>query len=427
MDRIPINTDDFNQDDDDDDEVPMDVDDSDTSDSDSDEASESDYDSEATDLDFTDERSSVCTGNETMTRVSVLSREHQNILKAFAVGMGSAARATEVVAVHKITTAAGTPRRARSDAFRLFSEAVKNKCGGNPNIRGGWYGGSKEELAQIAADGFSSLNGDECGRIQLAAVKFALDKAMEIEAGDDGLRHMMLCRVILGKMEELLSGSKQCLPSSDEFDCGVDSVVNPRVYYVWSPYMNSYICPCYVVSFKAPASLKFYAASSTSTMQAASSAAAAAAASPFGRVAVSALVAALTRYLTPPEMKIVVRLVQDFRAKKITGEELKRKVRIIAGDKLSCAIKLMSSGNTFGGLQVENSDIYLPGLIAVLKEYVPAEKMNMLNKSLGDFRAKKMNRSELAQSVRVIVGDDRVLVAAINIYKIRKQQNNSLV
>lgn len=63
---------------------------------------------------------------------------------------------------------------------------------------------------------------------------------------------MLLCRVILGKMETVAPGSKQYHPSSKEMDTGVDNLQFPRRYVVWSAYMNSHIFPVYVVSFKAP-------------------------------------------------------------------------------------------------------------------------------------------------------------------------------
>lgn len=71
-------------------------------------------------------------------------------------------------------------------------------------------------------------------------------------ADESGLRHILLCRVILGKTELVSPDSKQVLPSSDKLDCGVDDPLNPRRYIILSALMNSHICPLYIVSFKAP-------------------------------------------------------------------------------------------------------------------------------------------------------------------------------
>ncbi|KAL6132588.1 hypothetical protein ACLB2K_064828 [Fragaria x ananassa] len=398
---------------------------------------ESDCESETADLnpgdDDADDQFRVFTRNGFMSRVDGSSAQYETILKSFGVGMGSAAGVTEVVAVHKflVSGMAGGPR---VRIFRRFSNAVGAKCGGNPNIRYAWYGGSRDDIARVVAHGFGSLNGDECGRIQLNAVKYALDGAKALEVGDDGLRHMLLCLVVLGKMEELPSCSAQVKASSNEFDSGVDCVVNPRRYFVWSNCMN-YACPAFVVSFKGPASLEGYATTaSTTTTQRGRVASASTMGNALnkrsargGYISLGALVAALTRFLSPREMKIMVRLLEDFRAKKFDVEELKRKAKLIAGDKLFSAMKLVAvkGSGTVGGLQLVNGsvrDIYLPGLITVLAQFLPSTKIEMLSKSLGDFKDKKINRSQLANSVRVIVGNDNVLVAAINSYRIKKQR-----
>lgn len=72
----------------------------------------------------------------------------------------------------------------------------------------------------------------------------------------DGLRHLLLCRVILGKSELVRPGSEQCHPSSEEFDSGVDSLSCPRKYIVWNTHMNTHVLPEYVVSFRAPCCLR---------------------------------------------------------------------------------------------------------------------------------------------------------------------------
>ncbi|KAM5561504.1 putative inactive poly [ADP-ribose] polymerase SRO2 [Rosa sericea] len=445
MEQIRIDTDDYHQEEEE--EVPMIVEDQDSgsvrpesnpSDTDSDsgeqnnEDSESDCESETAESNSTGAFTAF-TGNGMMFRVNDVSEEYESIVRSFAVGMGSAAGVTEVVAVHK-KSISGLTGRARFETFRVFSQAVGKKCGGNANIRYAWYSGSRDEIAEIMDHGFNSRNADECGRIQLIPVKFALDGALGLEVGDDGLRHMLLCRVILGKMEVVPSGSGQVVPGSNEFDSGVDSVVNPRKYFVWSAFMNSHILPAYVVSFKGPASLKGYVKTTTTTQAASIASAITQGSARYkravpGRVTLAALVTGLTRFLTPQEMKIIVRLLDEFKAKKITGEELKRKARLVAGDKLISALKLMSSNvkgsGTVGGLQLENGsvrDIYLPGLITVLAGLLPAPKTALLSKSLGDFRAKKITRRQLARCVRIIVGNDSVLVSAINSYRISKQQ-----
>lgn len=66
----------------------------------------------------------------------------------------------------------------------------------------------------------------------------------------DGLRHFLLCRVILGRMEVVPPGSDQWRPSSEEYDSGVDSLQFPKEYIIWSNRINTHVLPEYVLSFK---------------------------------------------------------------------------------------------------------------------------------------------------------------------------------
>lgn len=69
---------------------------------------------------------------------------------------------------------------------------------------------------------------------------------------EDGVRHILLCRVILGKQEVVPIGSEQFLPSSEEFDSGVDNLNSPKKYIMWSTHMNTCVLPEFVISFRAP-------------------------------------------------------------------------------------------------------------------------------------------------------------------------------
>lgn len=75
---------------------------------------------------------------------------------------------------------------------------------------------------------------------------------MSSVADENGLRHLLLCRVILGNQEEVLPGSKQLLPSSEEFDSGVDNCLAPKKYIIWSTHMNTHVLPEFIISFRNP-------------------------------------------------------------------------------------------------------------------------------------------------------------------------------
>lgn len=72
----------------------------------------------------------------------------------------------------------------------------------------------------------------------------------------DGLRHLLLCRVVLGKSELIHPGSRQNHPSCEAFDSGADDLFAPKKYIVWSTHMNTHILPEYLISFRTPPRLK---------------------------------------------------------------------------------------------------------------------------------------------------------------------------
>ncbi|GFZ21250.1 hypothetical protein Acr_29g0004120 [Actinidia rufa] len=148
-----------------------------------------------------------------MTIIDEENTEHEVIKKCFLNGMEQFGKNTNVVAIHRNSNSSFTGK-ARKETFRIFSEAVAKKSGGDANIK----------YACVSSS--------------------AMDQY--------GFRHVLLCRVILGNTEPVRPGSEQFQPSSNEFDSGVDNLSSPRRYIIWSPYMNSHIFPDYIVSFTVP-------------------------------------------------------------------------------------------------------------------------------------------------------------------------------
>lgn len=66
----------------------------------------------------------------------------------------------------------------------------------------------------------------------------------------DGLRHVVVCRVILGSTETIVPGSTQSAPSSGEFDSGVDNQQAPSKYIIWYPDVKTNVLPMYALSVK---------------------------------------------------------------------------------------------------------------------------------------------------------------------------------
>lgn len=72
---------------------------------------------------------------------------------------------------------------------------------------------------------------------------------MSTVADENGLRHVLLCKVILGRVENVPVDSKQSQPSCRQYDTGVDDISSPRKHIIWTAFMNSHIHPEYIVSF----------------------------------------------------------------------------------------------------------------------------------------------------------------------------------
>lgn len=79
---------------------------------------------------------------------------------------------------------------------------------------------------------------------------------MICDVDENGLKHMVLCRVILGNQEVLQIGSKQFHATHHSFDTGVDDLQNPNFYIIWNMDINTHIFPECTITFKTPPSPK---------------------------------------------------------------------------------------------------------------------------------------------------------------------------
>ncbi|KAI9165063.1 hypothetical protein LWI28_006867 [Acer negundo] len=121
------------------------------------------------------------------------------------VGLVDGAQA-EIVAIHR-NPFRGVMGQARTQSFQIFEKAMANKCGGNSNSKFAWLAGSKQELCKIVEQGFGKPNDNG----------FFKDSVVD----EDGMRHLLLCRLILGK-------TKVVHPGSDQYHSGVDNLTMPK-------------------------------------------------------------------------------------------------------------------------------------------------------------------------------------------------------
>ncbi|MCD7463318.1 hypothetical protein HAX54_050328 [Datura stramonium] len=189
-----------------------------------------------------------------MIKLEEREKEHDLIKAGFVSGMGQLAKEVEVVGIHKnsCSTISG---QARLESFRIYSEAMRNKCGGNANIKYAWFGSSRDEISNIISHGFSAITepkSGDCFGIGVHLYPVNLHGVLSAVEDEKGLRHMLLCRVILGNTEVIEAGSKQFQPTSPNFDSGVDNCLPPKTYVIWASYMNSHIFPNFLVTFKCP-------------------------------------------------------------------------------------------------------------------------------------------------------------------------------
>ncbi|CAK8578650.1 unnamed protein product [Lathyrus sativus] len=262
------------------------------------------------------------TCNGLMNTVEEETEEYHFVKKGFLNGMGFMQHATNIIAIHKNNVSSNLTRQARLESFHIFSKAVSIKRGGDSKVRGAWYGGSSDQLIDILSFGFTRCNVDESHGIgiSLFCANFSIDSAMCTVADEDGLRHVLLCRVIIGKFESVAADSKQSQPSCNEYDTGVDDILAPRKHVIWTAFMNSYIHPDYIISFnykniKDPEIF--------GTLKPRSE-----------YVLFPNLVAKVSKHLKPSQMCLLLKSYRAYQEKKITREIWIKKMRKIVGDKL---------------------------------------------------------------------------------------------
>ncbi|GJM91581.1 hypothetical protein PR202_ga07967 [Eleusine coracana subsp. coracana] len=186
------------------------------------------------------------------------------------------------------------------------------------------------------------------------------------DVDENGIIHMMLCRVIMGNVEVVHPGSKQDRPSNDYFDSGVDDLKNPQHYIVWDMNLDRHIYSEFVVTIRLPSKTKdsvvtqdCYISSDVSLVMSSSSpdhtseetkthaspASGGPCAAPMLGDSVdkapsspwmpfSMLFAAISTKVSPESMDLVVSCYEEFKSKKISRAELVKKLRHIVGDRV---------------------------------------------------------------------------------------------
>ncbi|AES71520.1 putative poly(ADP-ribose) polymerase, catalytic domain, RST domain of plant [Medicago truncatula] len=239
----------------------------------------------------------------------------------FLHGLGALSSKAEILAIQR-NACSDAVSQARLRSFLVYAEAVSKLRGGDSNVKYAWYGSSGEnDVRGILSNGFSHVHGNS---ICLSPDDSPLQSVKSCAVGRDGVRHLILCRVILGRTEIVQADTKQCYPSCADYDSGVDSFSAPTKYMIWSSRMNTHVWPAYVLSFKV-SSLKAVEIEG------------------YGRptspsVPFPTLISMLSKVSPQLDIALICKFYKARKEKKISRHELIEKVRQIAGDKLLFSI-----------------------------------------------------------------------------------------
>ncbi|PSR89259.1 Inactive poly [ADP-ribose] polymerase [Actinidia chinensis var. chinensis] len=179
--------------------------------------------------------------------------DSDSVRKIFLMGMGSLGGGY-IVDLYRGSN------QARLELFNKQIEITK-RYRWDANIRYAWLPSSKGAISGIMMYGLGHCGTPEIKStygigVHLSPANCAINSAIYCDVDENGVRHMVFCRVIMGSMELVHAGSEQSHPSSESFDSGVDDLQNPQNYIVWNVNKNTHIYPEYAVSFKASSDLE---------------------------------------------------------------------------------------------------------------------------------------------------------------------------
>ncbi|CDY31694.1 BnaA05g08530D [Brassica napus] len=243
----------------------------------------------------------------------------------------------------------GDITKARQSLFNKQADITKSRRG-DANIRYAWVPVKKKLLSSVMKHGLGVggkfIKKSKYGvGVHLTAADCPYFSATHCDIDENGVRHMVLCRVIMGNMEPLGGGDRaQFFTGGEEYDNGVDNVLSPKHYLVWNMNVNTHVYPEFVVSFKLlsipNAEGGLLSENSRLTLEGAKGSVS----NGTGRVtngdksAGSALMPypllfnAISSKVAQEEMDLITSDYQQLREKKISREEFSRKLRVIVGD-----------------------------------------------------------------------------------------------
>ncbi|KAJ0755114.1 putative NAD(+) ADP-ribosyltransferase [Helianthus annuus] len=261
----------------------------------------------------------------------IIGKKFVNRLGEIGIGVG-------VEYIHRNMFNATVISQARISSFQIFVKAVEKRNGGDANVKYAWFGGSKDEINKIVLHGFGYDNINKDGLfdhgIVLSADHSPLESVESAIADEDGIKHILLCRVLLGKTELVSRGSKQSHPSSEDFQSGVDDLVSPKKYIVWSSQMNTHILPEFVISFKTLTSMNSQPFQECDQVPKLDGVPVCVKKPISPWIPIPELIAALSKILPPKAIKEITQFRRSYIEHKIPRCDMIRGIRKITGDRL---------------------------------------------------------------------------------------------
>lgn len=284
---------------------------------------------------------------EDLLRIEESDRAHSVIINKLTSCLAREGK-TDVVAIHKKKWSS-PPGEARFHAFIIWFRAMVSKHGGvgenNPRsfLKYGWFGGSRNKIERILRYGFShedvvENNGLFGHGIYLSPDDSAIHSVESAIPDEDGIRHILLCKVLIGKPEVINPGSDQSYPSSTEFDTGIDSMISPKKYIVWTANMNTYILPEYVISFRFRSSSCSNGGLRVGNRRVVKSRNNGVRLPTSPWMPLPTLISTLSVFLPAESVGLITNYHKQFKERKMSRPELIKRVRQIAGDKLLSSI-----------------------------------------------------------------------------------------
>lgn len=297
-----------------------------------------------------------------LVRLKDTETEFHEVKKRFVAGLSILANDTTVTCIRK-NCHRSPSGHVRHQAFKQQEEVTK-RMRGDANVRFAWYGTSKQGVSSLVLHGFGQPKTPKDGAmfgagIYLAPEKFSNVSAVYSDVDENGERHLVLCRVIMGHMEQICRGSVQFHPSSEDYDGGVDDLCNPKQYIIWSTHMNTHILPEYIVSFK----------------------------------------------LTTPWQDAFAALRSK---RKVHGKASQFECRRTGPVKMKADLNAEKSMPRCSSSPPRSPWMSIEMLFLLLKSNVSAESMDALQKHYYDLKDGKLSSSDFISNVRLIAGDHLV-------------------